>query len=112
MRLSHLLTVNEVGAICFAPLALCLPAFLWWHLNPGARTGSTKMRILWWLHGLLFVWGVFVCIAGSYAVIADIVRQFQLGTVGEHSNKVFAGSTADMQAKGSPFSCADNSNST
>lgn len=84
--------ISVIGSLGFGPLGICLPVILWFCMHPGHRTGSANMQAMWWLHVLLFVLGLFVTIAGTYAAVVSIIEQFQNGSIG------------------SPFQCADNSN--
>lgn len=84
--------VSIIGSGCFGPLGICLPIVLWFCMNRGARTGSVKMRVMWWGHMLLLLLGVFTTVGGIYSAVVQIPGQFRTGDVG------------------SPFQCADNSN--
>lgn len=86
--------LSLIASLCFGPISIIVPAFMWFNLNPnGWSTGKLKTRAMYILHVLFIILGLFVTIAGTYAVIADIVKAFEEGTVG------------------GAFSCSDNSNS-
>jgi predicted cation transporter len=57
--------VALIGALGFAPLGVCLPALFWFDMNPSARKGTAKMRILWALHIGMFIVGLFTTVAGT-----------------------------------------------
>ncbi|KAK5712446.1 hypothetical protein LTR15_012026 [Elasticomyces elasticus] len=81
------------GSICFAPLAIALPGWLWMHDHKPWMKGSAFQQVAFWLHAALIPLGIFMCIGGTYGVIEVIIQAYAAGTIG------------------SAFSCADNSNS-
>ncbi|OBW66861.1 MAG: Uncharacterized protein AUREO_030660 [Aureobasidium pullulans] len=81
------------GSVCFAPLALMLPAALWMYDFAGYRTGTILQKGAFYAHALMFVLGIFMTVGGTYGTVASIVDAYAQGTVG------------------SAFSCADNSGS-
>ncbi|KAK3069694.1 hypothetical protein LTR53_011760 [Teratosphaeriaceae sp. CCFEE 6253] len=81
------------GSICFAPLAIALPGWLWVHDHKPWVKGSALQRVAYWLHFALIPLGTFMCIGGTYGVIQVIIDAYANGTIG------------------TAFSCADNSNS-
>jgi len=82
------------GSICFAPLALMLPGWLWLHDHwEWRRAGLAKMGA-YWAHWGLILLGAFLCVGGTYGVVQEIIDAYAEGTIG------------------GAFSCADNSGST
>lgn len=81
------------GSVCFAPLALMLPAALWMYDFAGYKTGTILQKGAFYAHSLMFVLGIFMTVGGTYGTVASIVDAYAQGTVG------------------SAFSCADNSGS-
>ncbi|CAK3889074.1 related to neutral amino acid permease [Lecanosticta acicola] len=82
------------GSVCFAPLAISLPGWLWLHDHMEWRKGSIVQQIAFWFHVLLIPLGLFFLIGGTYGVIKEIIAAYADGEIG------------------SAFSCADNSGST
>lgn len=80
------------GSICFAPLAICLPAWLWLHDHAEYRRQGVLKKAVYGAHWFFILLGAFVCVGGTYAVIKSIMAAYETGLVG------------------SAFSCADNSN--
>ncbi|KAF2086299.1 neutral amino acid permease [Saccharata proteae CBS 121410] len=81
------------GSICFAPLALCLPGWLWLFDHGSWRKGSLQQQIAYWFHWFIILLGLFFCVGGTYGVVQEIIDAYASGTIG------------------SAFSCADNSDS-
>ena len=93
------------GSICFSPLAISLPAYLWLHDHQNWRTGGSKsgenngnkrrlLRIVaFYFNWFLIFLGGFMCVGGTYAVVMQIKEAYADGTIG------------------GVFSCADNSGS-
>jgi len=82
------------GSICFAPLALMLPGWLWLFDHGDWRRGNFGEMVAYWLHWALILLGIFLCIGGTYGVVQEIIDAYAAGTIG------------------GIFSCADNSGST
>jgi hypothetical protein len=78
------------GSICFAPLALMLPAVCFFYDNHNYIRGTIAQKAKWVLNAFLFALGVFFCVAGTYATVRSIINAYAAGTIG------------------TAFSCADN----
>ncbi|XRM38402.1 hypothetical protein ABZX51_001822 [Aspergillus tubingensis] len=84
-----------VGSLGFAPLALCLPGWLWLYSHGEYwKSGGVVKRVVYLLHVLLVLLGAFMTVGGTYGVIVQIMDAYK-----------------DGQIDG-VFSCADNSGST
>jgi hypothetical protein len=79
------------GSVCFAPIAICLPAWLWLHDHGEWKRGGMIQKATYYGHWFFILLGVFVCVGGTYAVIKSIIAAYASGLIG------------------SAFSCADNS---
>jgi len=79
------------GSVCFAPLAIMLPGWLWLHDHAEWRRGGVVKMVAYYAHWLLILIGAFTCVGGTYAVIKMIIAAYDSGVIG------------------SAFSCADNS---
>lgn len=53
------------GSVCFAPMALVLPGFLYLHDFAAYRRGTWGQRTKWGLHIGLILLGVFVTVCGT-----------------------------------------------
>ncbi|KAI6842209.1 amino acid transporter [Hortaea werneckii] len=82
------------GSICFAPLAVSLPGWLWIYDHKSWYKGSVLQQAAFWFHAFLIPLGLFILIGGTYGVVEEIIQAYADGTIG------------------SAFSCADNSGST
>ncbi|CZT17242.1 related to neutral amino acid permease [Ramularia collo-cygni] len=82
------------GSVCFAPIAISLPGYLWLFDHKQYRTGNMQQQTLYWLHAVMIPLGAFICVGGTYGVIEEIIKAYANGQIG------------------SAFSCADNSGST
>ncbi|CAG8887271.1 unnamed protein product [Penicillium egyptiacum] len=85
--------VALIGSVCFAPLAMCLPGFLWLHSNGHYRKGTLMQKVIYLLHWGMVVLGIFFLVGATYGVIVQIIDAYATGMIG------------------STFSCLDNSNS-
>jgi hypothetical protein len=74
-----------VGSVCFAPLAIMLPGYLWLYDFKQWRSGTMKQQIAFWLHVLMILIGAFMFVGGTYGVIQQIIDAYANGTIGEFS---------------------------
>ncbi|ETS86636.1 hypothetical protein PFICI_00464 [Pestalotiopsis fici W106-1] len=79
------------GSLCFSPVAICLPGWLWCHDYSHYRKGNVWQITTYYLHVLMIAFGAFMTIGGTYSVIQEIIDAYASGAIG------------------SAFSCADNS---
>ncbi|KAE8147877.1 transmembrane amino acid transporter protein-domain-containing protein [Aspergillus avenaceus] len=82
-----------VGSICFAPLSISLPGWLWLYRHGHYWKKDAVRSTIYILHVLLVILGLFMTIGGTYGVIVQIMDAYNSGKI----DKV--------------FSCADNSGS-
>ncbi|GAA5999346.1 uncharacterized protein JCM10292_001220 [Rhodotorula paludigena] len=88
------LLLSFVSAISFTPLAIIVPAILWlWDFGREYSRGPIHKKLFAAMHVLIILIGAFQVVGGAYAAIQSIRNAYDAGTVA------------------SPFSCADNSNS-
>lgn len=80
-----------VGALCFAPLAISLPGWLWLYSYSDYRTGTFLQKVMYVGHVVLILLGAFITVGGTYGVIVQINQAYADGSIS------------------SAFSCADNS---
>lgn len=83
-----------VGALCFAPLAITLPGWLWLHSHADYWKGNLLRKGTYVFHVFLLFLGAFMAVGGTYGVIVKINQEYRSGQIS------------------SAFSCADNSGST
>lgn len=69
--------------MCFAPLAIMLPGWLWLYDHDEYRTGSLQKKVIYWLHALMIPLGAFICIGGTYGVIKQIIAAYADGQIGQ-----------------------------
>ncbi|KAK5552266.1 hypothetical protein LTR46_009594, partial [Exophiala xenobiotica] len=79
------------GTLCFAPVAISLPGWLWCYDHPHYWKGTLVQKSLYALHVFMIALGMFVTIGGTYAVIQAIIDAYASGQIG------------------AAFDCADNS---
>ncbi|KAJ6155536.1 hypothetical protein N7470_006102 [Penicillium chermesinum] len=82
-----------VGALCFAPLAITLPGWLWLYSHANYWKGSIVRKTVYVFHVFLLFLGIFLAVGGTYGVIVQINAAYRDGQIS------------------SAFSCADNSGS-
>ncbi|OAL04555.1 hypothetical protein IQ06DRAFT_373953 [Phaeosphaeriaceae sp. SRC1lsM3a] len=79
------------GSVCFAPLAIMLPGWLWLHDHGDYKNGVMGKKAVYAGHWVLIAIGAFICVGGTYGVVKSIIAAYDSGLIG------------------SAFSCADNS---
>ncbi|PKY04508.1 amino acid transporter [Aspergillus campestris IBT 28561] len=82
-----------VGSVCFAPLAMALPGWLWLYDHGDYKRGTLLQKIIYVLHVGMVLLGLFFLVGATYGVVMQIKAAYATGQIG------------------SAFSCADNSNS-
>ncbi|PGH12222.1 hypothetical protein AJ79_04402 [Helicocarpus griseus UAMH5409] len=83
--------VALLGSVCFGPLAMILPGWLWLYDHGHYRKGTFVEKIVYLLHVLLVLFGLFFSVGATYGVVLQIIDAYKTGLIG------------------SAFSCADNS---
>ncbi|CAG8263123.1 unnamed protein product [Penicillium olsonii] len=99
-----------VGSVCFAPLAMCLPGFLWLHSNGHYRKGTLAQKVIYLLHWGMVLLGVFFLVGATYGVVIQIIDAYATGAIGKLSCRSVSHFMLNIRI-GSAFSCIDNSNS-
>ncbi|KAG7094912.1 hypothetical protein E1B28_005718 [Marasmius oreades] len=74
--------ISLCGALCFAPLAIMLPACFWLYDHQNYWKGTKRQVVIYILHLILFILGTFVCIGGTYGAVQQIVNAFRSGAIG------------------------------
>jgi hypothetical protein len=75
--------VALVGSICFAPLALMLPAiFYFYDHKDEIKTGTALQKAEGVFNAIIFLLGAFFLVSGSYAVILSIIGAYADGLIG------------------------------
>lgn len=80
---NYLLAIT--GSICFAPLAIMLPGYLWIHDHKDWARGTTVKKIVFSLHVLMILLGTFLLVGGTYGVVEVIIEAYATGQIGELS---------------------------
>lgn len=83
--------LSLTGSLCFAPIALSLPGWLWCYDNMAWKGGLWWQKIVFWITAFMIPLGAFICVGGTYGVVIQIQQAYASGEIG------------------SAFSCADNS---
>jgi hypothetical protein len=74
--------VALIGSVCFAPLAMCLPGFLWLHSNGHYRKGTVMQKVIYLLHWGMVLLGIFFLVGATYGVIVQIIDAYATGMIG------------------------------
>lgn len=77
------------GSICFAPLALSLPGWLWLYDHGSYRKGSLWQQLFYWFHIFLIVLGLFFLGAGTYGVVLEIKDAYATGLIGTRRQRPY-----------------------
>ncbi|KAH1723562.1 hypothetical protein KXX60_007836 [Aspergillus fumigatus] len=80
-----------VGSLCYSPLAICLPGWLWLYSHQHYRRGSVGRLVIYGLHVGMILLGIFMTVGGTYGVVVQIMEAYRNGRIDQ------------------AFSCADNS---
>lgn len=72
------------GSLCFAPIAISLPGWLWIHDHRAWYRGSAGQKLAYWLHALLIPLGLYFLVAGTYGVIEQIIDAYANGSIGKY----------------------------
>jgi hypothetical protein len=108
--------LSLTGSLCFAPIALSLPGWLWCHDNMAWRRGSLRQQVVFWITAAMIPLGMFICVGGTYGVVVQIKEAYASGRIGELRYLPFSGMNGDFLLTtlrtGSAFSCEDNSGTT
>jgi membrane protease YdiL (CAAX protease family) len=99
-----------VGSVCFAPLAMSLPGWLWLYDHGHYRKGTLIQKVVYLLHWGLVLLGIFFLVGATYGVIVQIDVAYKSGAVGKYGISHLM-NIADGALVGSAFGCRDNSNS-
>lgn len=72
------------GSLCFAPMAIALPGWLWLHDHPGwwRRGASAGQKLAYGFHVFLIPVGMYFLIAGTYGVVQEIMAAYADGQIG------------------------------
>ena len=71
------------GSVCFAPLAIMLPGYLWIHDHKDWARGSILQQIVFGLHILMILLGTFLLIGGTYGIVEEIIAAYHDGLIGK-----------------------------
>lgn len=107
--------LSLVGSVCYAPLAMMLPGWLWLHDHGYYRRGSLRQMVIYGLHCLMLPLGGLFLVGATYGVVLQIKVAYASGRVGMSIPSFCPSFYEDRLANefvGGVFSCADNSNST
>jgi hypothetical protein len=100
------------GSICFAPLAIMLPGWLWLHDHKDWIRGNILKKVAYVLHIGMILLGTFLLVGGTYGVVEVILAAYADGTIGKFIHQAFSDfrrTSMLMIVLGGAFSCADNS---
>jgi hypothetical protein len=71
-----------VGSVCFAPLAICLPGWLWLYDHGDYLKGNLMRKIVYFLHWGMILLGIFFLVGATYGVAIDIKLTYANGGIG------------------------------
>lgn len=79
------------GSLCFAPLAIVLPGWLWLYDHGHWKSEGMGKKIVYGLHCFMVLIGIFICIGGTYGVIQEIIAAYADNLIGECNASVRRG---------------------
>lgn len=71
-----------VGSLCFAPLAMSLPGWLWLHDHGHYRKGTLVQKVVYLMHVGLVLLGLFFMVGATYGVVKQIIEAYASGLIG------------------------------
>lgn len=71
------------GSVCFAPLAVMLPGYLWLYDHGSWWQGNAIKKMVYVLHVLMMLLGLFLLIGGTYGIVEEIIAAYHSGLIGE-----------------------------
>ena len=74
------------GSICFAPLAITLPGWLWLYDHWYWYRGNFYKKIAWIFHWFLVFLGFFLLGGGTYGTIQEIIDAYASGQIGKRDS--------------------------
>lgn len=72
-----------VGSVCFAPLAMSLPGWLWLYDHGHYKKGPLTQKVTYLLHVGLVLLGLFFCVGATYGVVIQIIDAYATGLIGK-----------------------------
>ena len=103
--------LSLTGSVCFAPLAIVLPGWLFLYDHGHYRHGSLWKMTQYWLHWGMIMVGLFFLVGATYGVVLEINDAYANGTIGMVIQSCFLDVLLTCSTLAGVFSCADNSNS-
>lgn len=74
--------LSLTGSICFAPLAMMLPGWVWLTGHGHYLHGNIWKMTQYWLHWGLVVLGLFYLAGGTYGTVLEITNAYRTGAIG------------------------------
>lgn len=74
--------LSLVGSVCYAPLAIMLPGWLWLYDHGHYRRGSFHRIVLYCLHWFMLPLGGLFLVGATYGVVLQINKAYVDGNVG------------------------------
>lgn len=71
------------GSICFSPLAIMLPGWLWIYDHKSWLRGNAGQQVMYWSHAAMIPLGAFICVGGTYGVVEEIIAAYASGLIGK-----------------------------
>lgn len=72
-----------VGSVCFSPLAMSLPGWLWLYDHGHYRKGSLLQKVVYLLHWGMVLLGIFFLVGATYGVAEQIKAAYDSGAIGK-----------------------------
>lgn len=76
---SYLLAVT--GSVCFAPLAISLPGWLWLYDHWDYWKGDLRKKVFFLFHWFLIALGLFILGGGTYGSVKQIINAYDTGKI-------------------------------
>ena len=76
--------ISLSGSICFAPLAIILPGWLWLYDHSRHWKGNVYQVAAYLFHVGIVLLGVLFLVGGTYGVVEQIIDAYKSGSIGEY----------------------------
>lgn len=107
--------LSLTGSVCFAPIAMILPGWLWLYDHGHYSRGNVWRMTQHWLHWGMIAVGLFFLVGATYGVVLEINTAYKNGTIGMmfqmFQSCLHIVLLTCLFHLGGVFSCANNANS-
>lgn len=94
-----------VGSVCFAPLAMSLPGWLWLYDHGDYKRGTLLQKVIYVLHVGMVLLGLFFLVGATYGVVMQIKAAYATGQIGMSHLRVINAKRGEKKKKKKRITC-------